>query len=162
MAQSAFDAYYRDNYESVLRYVARRIADHETAKEVAAECFVTAWRKFGPAAPPPLTWMYRTARNHLGNAYQKRSRDLRLLETLGSATAAESADPASLAVSEALLTLSVNDQEALRLTYWEELDAREVAAVLGCSEQAAWKRISRARAAIRDALVRLQSSAEEV
>jgi RNA polymerase sigma-70 factor (ECF subfamily) len=80
VAQSVFDAFYRAHYERVLRYVIRRISDVETAKEVAADCFVTAWRKFDPGDPFPITWLYRTARNHLGNAYRNRDRELLRLE----------------------------------------------------------------------------------
>lgn len=158
MATAAFDAFYRENYAAVLRFVVRRIADEETAKEVAAECFVTAWRKFDPADPFPVTWLYRTARNHLGNAYQKRAREQRLLETVRLNPPAPTDDPEALAVTEALSTLGDADREALRLTYWEQLSARDVAEVLGVSEQAAWKRISRARTALRAALVRIQDA----
>lgn len=52
------------------------------------------------------------------------------------------------------MTLPELDREALLLTYWERLSAAEVAVVMGCSEQAAWKRISRARTAMRTELIR--------
>lgn len=154
MEQSVFDVFYRTNYERVLRYVSRRIADPETAREVTAECFVTAWRKFDPAEPFPITWLYQTARNHLGNAYQKRERERLLLEALRDRARLDAVDEEMLRLSEAMQLLSGTDREALRLTYWEQLTAAEVAAVLGCSEQAAWKRISRARAAVKVALSR--------
>lgn len=153
MARSAFDAYYRANYERVLRYVTRRISDVETAKEVCAECFVTAWRKFDPDDPFPITWLYQTARNHVGNAYQKRDRQRLLLDSLKRNAAAAAADPELDALAEAMGALGELDREALRLTYWENLSAAEVAAVLSCSEQAAWKRISRARLAVRTSLL---------
>lgn len=160
MATTAFDAFYREHYEAVLRFVIRRLADRETAEEVTAECFVTAWRRFDPEAPLPVTWLYRTARNHIGNAYQRREREKRLRDALEREAASGGSDPDVRALSEAMLALGENDREALRLTYWEGLSAAEVAEVLGCSEAAAWKRISRARAAMRAALGRRDS--EEV
>lgn len=149
---TAFDVFYRENYERVLRFVARRLADPEMAKEVSAECFVTAWKKFDPDAPHSVAWLYQTARNHIGNAYQKRQKEQQLLALLR-AQASVDAEPAEIAVvAEALAELTENDREALRLTYWEQLNAAEVAVVLECSERAAWKRISRARAAMRRAM----------
>jgi RNA polymerase sigma-70 factor (ECF subfamily) len=41
--------------------------------------------------------------------------------------------------------LSADDQEALRLVYWERLSCREIGRVLGCSEKAVGIRLSRAR-----------------
>ncbi len=155
MASSAFDAFYRANYEPVLRYVSRRIGDPETAKEVTAECFVTAWRKFDAADPFPLAWLYRTARNHLGNAYQKRDRERLLLETIRNEASIRADADEQLLVAEALSALTEVEREALSLTYWEQMTAAEVALVLGCSESAAWKRISRARIAFRAALLEL-------
>lgn len=61
-------------------------------------------------------------------------------------------DPEIEALDRALFDLAEKDRESLRLTYWELLTAAEVGAVLGCSEQAAWKRISRAKAAVRQKL----------
>jgi len=55
-------------------------------------------------------------------------------------------------LSEAMAQLSPKDAEVLRLTYWEELSAAEVAEVLGSSEQATWKRISRAKQSLRRVL----------
>jgi RNA polymerase sigma-70 factor (ECF subfamily) len=42
-------------------------------------------------------------------------------------------------------------REILRLAYWDGLTAAQISVVLGCSEQAVWKRISRAKAALRAA-----------
>lgn len=162
MAQSAFDAFYREHYERVLRYVVRRIADAETAKEVTAECFVTAWRKFDPDDPFPITWLYRTARNHLGNAYQKRERERLLLDAVAEGARSQGPDDEVLLVAEAMRLLAEADREALRLTYWEGLSAAEVGAVLGCSEQAAWKRISRARALVKAHLEKAGAARGEV
>ena len=162
MAWSAFETFYRANYELVLRYVSRRVADPETAKEVAAECFVTAWRKFDAAAPFGIPWLYRVARNHLGNAYQKRERERMLLDAIRQEAAVLADSAELLEVSEALAVLAEGDREALRLTYWEQLPASDVAIVLGCSEAAAWKRISRARANFRTAYLRLAAEGREL
>lgn len=149
-----FESFYREHYERVYGYVARRLADPAIVEEVCAECFVTAWSKFDPAAPFSVTWLYRTAHNHIGNAYQRRQKDQQLLALLR-AQATIGSSPCEIdLVAEAMAKLGETDREALRLTYWEELSAAEVAVVLGCSERAAWKRISRARTALRQTINR--------
>lgn len=55
-------------------------------------------------------------------------------------------------LDRALGMLGPKDREALQLTYWEGLSAMQVAEVLQCTEQAAWKRISRARTQLRQFL----------
>lgn len=159
MAVTAFDAYYRANYERVLKYAIRRLADLETAREVTAECFVVAWRKYDESEPFSVAWLYLTTRNLIGNAYQRRDRDRRLMEALETRAALMQNERDLSDVRQAIMTLPELDREALLLTYWERLSAAEVAVVMGCSEQAAWKRISRARTAVRTELIR--ANAEE-
>ena len=156
MAQtSEFDAFYRQHSLRVLRYVERRLSDPEAAGEVCAECFSIAWQKFDPAHPFPLAWLYRTARNLIGNAYRKRQHEQQLLALLRAQAALDETPPEFAILAEAMSELSGKDREALRLTFWEQLSAAEVAIVLECSEQAAWKRISRAKATLRASMQRL-------
>jgi RNA polymerase sigma-70 factor (ECF subfamily) len=150
-----FDAFYRKFSLRVLRYVERRLSDPEAASEVCAECFTIAWQKFDPTQPFPLAWLYQTARNLIGNAYRKRQHEQQLLSLLRAQASLVDA-PADFAIlADAMSQLGSKDREALRLTFWEQLSAAEVAIVLQCSEQAAWKRISRAKAALRTAMHRL-------
>jgi RNA polymerase sigma factor (sigma-70 family) len=157
VAVTAFDAFYRANYERVLTFAIRRVADLETAKEVTAECFVVAWRKYDENEPFSVAWLYLTARNLIGNAYQRRDRERRLMEALEVRASRAQEEHDLSDVRHALMTLTELDREALLLTYWERLSAAEAAVVMGCSEQAAWKRISRARTAVRTALIRAKS-----
>ena len=150
--EAAFDAYFRIHFVPVLRFVERRILNRETAHEIAAECLVIAWQKFDPGHPPRIAWLYQTARNLLGNAYRKRAREASLLELLKDRARFDTPDPELVLLEEAMDRLRSLDQEALRLTYWEQLSAAEVGQVLGCSEQAAWKRISRAKEAVKSQL----------
>lgn len=161
-ATSEFETYYRTNYVRVLNYVERRLADSEVAREICAECFVIAWRKFDPDDPFPLVWLFQTARNLIGNAYRKRRSEQQLLVLLHQEAEVDRSAPEAAIVAEALRGLGEKDREALRLTYWECLTAVEVAAVLGCSEQAAWKRISRAKAALRKVMESVAADEEGV
>ena len=60
-------------------------------------------------------------------------------------TAEPDAPDTSTEVFDALRRLGEDDRELLRLTAWEGLSGKELAVALGLSEQAARKRLSRAR-----------------
>ena len=150
VASPAFDAFFRQHYGLILRFAERRI-DTERAQDVAAECLAIAWKKFDADNPPTLPWLYQTARYLLANAYRKKKRDEGLVERLTN-EARSVGSAADIDLLQALDELSPAHREVLLLTYWEDLGAADVAQVLGCSEQAAWKRISRAKADLRRVL----------
>lgn len=156
--EARFTALYERHYGDVLRYAARR-AGAEAAAEVAAETFLTAWRRLD-AVPghQPLPWLYVTARQCLANELRKQERRQRLDTALqveaAAAGPADSADATTghLDVLAALATLPANDQEALRLTEWEELDHAAAARAAGCSATAFKVRLHRARRRLARAL----------
>jgi RNA polymerase sigma-70 factor (ECF subfamily) len=147
-----FTALYERHYGDVLRYAARR-AGAETAAEVAAETFLTAWRRLDAVpARQPLPWLYVTARQCLANELRKQERRQRLDSRMRTEASmrAEQAGPGGpgagqLDVLAALATLPAQDQEALRLTEWEELGHAEAARAAGCSPAAFRVRLHRAR-----------------
>ena len=156
-----FSALYVEHYAAVLRYAARRVGA-EAARDIAAETFMTAWRRLNQVPPAqPLPWLYATARNCLAN--ELRRKDYRdRLESRIRAEATRGPQAASpelserladrLAVLAALATLQEKDQEALRLIEWEQLDTAAGAAALGCSTGAFKVRLHRARRRLARAL----------
>ena len=156
-----FRSLYRQHYAAVLRYAARRVGA-EAARDVAAETFLTAWRRLGSVPDAqPLPWLYATARRCLANEVRRRGRRNRLdarvrdeasraRETYQEEFAEAVAD--RLLVLAALATLSPKDQEVLRLTEWEQLDAAAAARVMGCSSGAFKVRLHRARRRFAQAL----------
>jgi RNA polymerase sigma-70 factor (ECF subfamily) len=157
--EARFTALYERHYGDVLRYAARR-AGAETAAEVAAETFLAAWRRLDDVpARQPLPWLYVTARQCLANELRKQERrqqlDTRIrAEASVRAQRAGPAGPQSgpLDVVAAMATLPVPDQEALRLTEWEELDHAAAARAAGCSPAAFRVRLHRARRRLARAL----------
>lgn len=137
-----FKAMYDRHYPAVLRYAARRVGA-ESARDIAAETFMTAWRRLGQVpAELPLPWLYATARRCLANELRRRERSERLDSRMRAEFAygrdAPSPGPAEevaerLAVLAAVRTLRPKDQETLRLIEWEQLDAAAAAQVMGCS-----------------------------
>jgi RNA polymerase sigma-70 factor, ECF subfamily len=149
-----FKAMYEQHYPAVLRYAARRVGA-EAARDIAAETFLTAWRRFDRVpAGQPLPWLYATARKCLANELRRRDRRERLEVRIraGAARGQDAGGPefservaGRLAVLAALATLRPDDQEALRLIEWEQLDVAAAAQVLGCSAATFRVRLHRAR-----------------
>jgi RNA polymerase sigma factor (sigma-70 family) len=155
-----FSDLYQRQYEAVLRYALRR-TDPETARDVAAETFLVAWRQLdgvpiesGMAGP----WLYGVARRVLANTERSRLRAERLTTRLGQQQRGASVPDEAGSIAEiariraALATLSEPDQEALRLVGWEELDLAAAALAMGCSPTTMAVRLHRARRRLERAL----------
>jgi RNA polymerase sigma-70 factor, ECF subfamily len=150
---------------AVLAYARRRLDSAEDAEDVVVEVFATAWRRREVVPEEALPWLYATAGNVIAHVIRSDSRRTRLgtkLATVRPLHTAE-ADPAQQVVdaatahetvSAALDDLSESDAELLRLWAWEQLDPAEIAEVLGCSPGTARTRMHRARARLREALVK--------
>jgi len=135
----------------VYAYAARH-TDPETAKDVVAEVFLAAWRRVADIPEPALPWLLVAARNVVSNSRRSSLRRDRLAGVVaGSGLAAlmPGADETALERSHMLAALdALNDteREALLLTAWDGLAAKDAAAVAGCSARAFEVRLSRARA----------------
>jgi RNA polymerase sigma-70 factor, ECF subfamily len=156
-----FTRLYQMHYGAVLRYAARR-ADPDSARDVAAETFLVAWRR--PSAVPAVpaaaeAWLYGVARRVLANGQRSRHRaeqlTVRLMDQFRPAE--QSADVAAMVaerarVRQALDRLPERDQEVLRLIGWEDLGLAQAAAVMGCTRAAMAVRLHRARRRMMQAL----------
>jgi RNA polymerase sigma-70 factor (ECF subfamily) len=156
-----FTLLYRTHYDAIHGYAARR-TDPATARDVAAETFLVAWRR--PTAVPRdpdavRLWLYGVARRALANAERSRGRSMRVAAKLLATTDAIELAP-DLAdgvverarIREALGSLSALDQETLRLVAWEGLDLAGAAEVMGCSRSLMAVRLHRARGRMARAL----------
>jgi RNA polymerase sigma factor (sigma-70 family) len=144
-----FERLFADTAAEITRYVLRR-AGPADAEDAVGEVFLVAWRRRQdvPDSPEDLLWLYGVARRVLANARRGRRRLDRLRARIAAEPlppAAEPEDDRIAAVRAALGRLAPDDAEVLRLSTWEELSHREIAAVLGLSENAVALRASRAR-----------------
>ncbi|MDR2253299.1 MAG: RNA polymerase sigma factor [Bifidobacteriaceae bacterium] len=154
---NAFANLFRANHPRVLAYIRRRVADSETASDIAADVFRLAWERALADAVPGPPWLFVTARNLVANAWRSAERAARLHREVAGhvardvfpAAASLSGDSSDLRerVDAALQALPGPQREALLAHYWDGLSAKECAALLGCSSTAARMRLSRARAA---------------
>jgi RNA polymerase sigma-70 factor, ECF subfamily len=159
--EERFTVLYRAHYAAVLRYAVRR-TDPDTARDVVADTFLTAWRRLAdlPAIPAEIEpWLYGVARRSLANAQRSRRRAGRVTARLAGEkrVAAPAPDPADAVsaqanLQQALRQLSERDQEALRLIGWEELDLAAAALALGCSRATMAVRLHRARRRLASAM----------
>lgn len=154
---------YTGHFDALLSYALRRVDRPEDAADVVADTFLVAWRRRShlPAGDEARLWLYGVARNMLANQRRGERRRDRLGEALRARLAASAdlwaPDPSSglterAVVRAALARLGDLDREVLSLTVWEELEPREIAAVLGVSAQVVRTRLSRARGRLRDLL----------
>lgn len=155
-ASEEFSRLFHERFRTIYRYILQRVDDVDLAEDLASETFGLAWKKFRGDTRITVPWLLATARNLIGNEYQRRTRDrartrrmlLEELEQLGALDGSYEEVEIRLAMTK----LREVDALALQLTYWDGLTAREAAEVLGCSTPAFWTRLTRARRALRPLL----------
>jgi RNA polymerase sigma factor (sigma-70 family) len=150
--RARFRAVYDANYHRILGYALRRAASRQDAEDVVAETFLTAWRRLEevPHGSGVRPWLYAVARNALANQRRGERRRGRLSGRLQAESTSVAwrwgdANDELASVAAAFARLREEDRELLALASWEELDAGEIATVLGCSRNAARLRLHRAR-----------------
>ncbi len=158
-----FRSLYDQHHPAVLAYFARRIG-REDAPDHADEVFTVAWRRIDqvPSGDEALRWLYGVAHGVLRNRNRSVRRFGRLLIRLGRIPGPVTDGPETIvlrnfeeqAALDALATLRPEDQELLRLAYWEELTHAEIGEILACSKSAIDARVHRALQRMRQALRR--------
>lgn len=146
----AFEAMFRAHYDDLVRYALRRVGQ-DAAADVVGEVFVVAWRRRAELPTgAERVWLYGVAANLIANERRGALRWTRLLRRASAEPEPPALDPAdtvstNIYVRAVLATLPPLEQEALRLTEWEQLDIPEAAAVAGCSRATFRVRLHRAR-----------------
>lgn len=155
LSDEGFEILFRTRFGMISRFVRTKVDDAALAEDLAIEAFTLAWEKHRTGTTITVRWLLTTARNLVGNEYQRRDRMRKLLERVAMEELTnafhgndEEGDELRLAMSR----LRPLDSLALRLTYWDELSAAEVAQFLDCTTAAVWMRLTRARATIRGLL----------
>jgi RNA polymerase sigma factor (sigma-70 family) len=149
--RSTFESLFTQHHPAVLRYIERRVDQREQARELAMDCFEVAWKRFDPKQPFGLPWLLRTAHNIVGDFYRRRDRErvgnAHLADIIRLGPETDSLDHVELGI--ALGQLREADREVIMLVYWDGLSAAEAAETIGCRVPTLWKRLSRAREALR-------------
>jgi RNA polymerase sigma-70 factor, ECF subfamily len=145
-----FEALFASYGSDVVAYCTWRTRSPSDAQDVAAEVFLTAWRRLDelPEGHAARVWLYATARRVLANHRRSSRRRARLQERLLLEAPLEQPahhDPADALVHDALSRLGVRDREVLLLSEWEGLSPAQIAEVLGCLTVTVRGRLHRAR-----------------
>jgi len=129
------------------RRLRRMTGDPETADDLCQETFLRAWSRAPRDVPAPVlaAWLHRTATNLALDELRRRAR-----RPVGAPGDPAGAEP-DTAVREALARLPLQDRAVVALRFQAGLTLRELGSVLGISEDAARKRVARARARLRAA-----------
>ena len=148
-----FSEFYERHYSLIFATAERRLDSRHDAEEIATEAFRIAWQHHLKGNELSLPWLYRVVRNLIGNVYRSRSRGAALHEKLvADFNPTTQPDDSSSEVRDAIENLSPSYREVLVMTYWDELTAPEVSAILGVPATAVRARLVRARRALKAAL----------
>jgi RNA polymerase sigma factor (sigma-70 family) len=148
------DRIFSEQRGGLARRLERMTGDSATAEDLCQETFVRAWRHAPRDAPPEVlrAWLHRTAGNLGVDELRRRARRPALAaDGPGFAEAAPAAAEDG-AAREALAALTAHERLVLLLRFEAGLSLRELGELLDISEEAARKRVARARERFRAAL----------
>jgi RNA polymerase sigma-70 factor (ECF subfamily) len=155
---AAFGLLYERHRLAVFRYLRTRTSTEDDAVELTAIAFekaITAMPGYHPRGGGILAWLLRIARNAAIDA-SRRASPIPLDGDVPDERRANAPEEAALAnetqstLVSAVSRLPEIQREAIVLRYAARLSAREIGAVLGKSDQATQKLLSRALATIKE------------
>lgn len=155
---AAFGLLYNRHRLAVFRYLRTRTNNEDDAAELTAVAFeraLIAMPRYRPAGGGFLAWLLRIARNAAIDAGRRASTvpliaDVRDERPVAAPEESALENEARSALLAAVNRLPEVQREAIVLRYAARLTAREIGAILGKSDQATQKVLSRALATIRE------------
>lgn len=158
--KARFTALYERSASRLLAWITRRLQDPEAATELWAECWAIAFERWPSCRAAnddagAERWLFGIAQKRIAIYYRSAAIERRALErlrwsvpTLQESEADALAQSAGLEtlrslLADALSALPEKRRRAIQLRVVSGLPYREVAARLGCSEQAARAHVSR-------------------
>jgi len=156
---SSFREVYRDYVGPIRAYLARRVPFGEV-EDLAADVFSVAWKKRASVTSgEELPWLYRIASFVVAN-YRRKERHrldvLWLFHEPDTAPAADSFLETDPDLANAWKRLTSAQQELLVLVIVEGLALRDVALVMGTTQNALSIRLHRAKKQLAEGLTKLQ------
>lgn len=149
-----------DHYQTpIIRYLLRLTGSHEVAEDLAQDTFLRAYQSIlkTDSELSLKAWLYKIATNNV-RQYHRRRRLLSFIPLIegGASDAAAMKAPSGgmdekIAIQEALLKVPRERRECLVLHYVEGLRYRDIADIVGASEEAVRKRVARGSKRFREA-----------
>ena len=155
---AAFRELYDRWAERLLAYFFRRVLDAEVAADLLAETFAVAFERrdrFRNVGRPGGAWLYGIAAKELSHYFRRAAVEMRAARRLGlerpeldaesqaRIEALVNSDELRDSLTTAMHRMSGAEREAVELRVLAELDYRQIAARLNCSESAARTRVHR-------------------
>ena len=152
-----FSKFFKENYSLVLTVAEHRLGSFHDAEEIATEAFRIAWASYTDGEDLSVPWLYGVVRNLIGNEYRSRDRRAALEHRVSGELMVGDPGTGDLYsdVRDLVGRMPSDHREVLQMTYWDELSAPEVAAVLEITPVAVRARLTRARRALRALLVEM-------
>ena len=160
-AISGFTALYEEHMAYVFRYINYRIGNRNEAEDLTSVVFekaLEAFHRYDRHKAAPQTWLLAIARNTVTDYLRKSSK--RKTMPLDNAVGIESADPSPPEETErreeyqqlqfCLAALPRREQEIISLKFGGELNNRQIASVIGLSENNAGTILFRAICKLRN------------
>jgi RNA polymerase sigma-70 factor (ECF subfamily) len=148
-----FEAWYRAEHTRLVNSLYAVSGSVDAAREATDEAFARALERWSHvrSMDSPAAWTYRVALNVLRRSMRKRSREDDLI---GAATAETflADDQTDREVWKAVARLSPHQRQAVVLRYVADLTEREIAEAVGRNRGTVASDLSRARAALAEAL----------
>jgi RNA polymerase sigma factor (sigma-70 family) len=161
LGNPGFERLFEAHAEALFAFLVYRTGDRQLAEDLVADTFERVLRtraRFDPRRGSEKSWVYAIAVNLVRDRARRQSVETRALERVGAYETRPQHDRALGAVEDrdalgrALATLSEEEREAISLRFGADLKLRDVARVLGESESAVEKRISRCLTKLRHEL----------
>jgi len=151
--QDSFERLVTRHIDWVYSVCLRGVKDRHLAEDVTQAVFIILARKSKSLAPNTILrgWLFKAARFAVADALKKQNRHRRHVQRAAELGAIDLSpqDTATWsrlapALEEAVACLSEKDRQAIMLRFYESKSLAEVGTILGISEEAAKKRVSRA------------------
>jgi RNA polymerase sigma factor (sigma-70 family) len=159
-SEESFTALVNRHMNLVYSAAIRQVRSPQLAEEVVQSAFIDLARQADGLAPNTVltAWLYkvtrRTALNTLRRETRRQIREQVAFEVTAMNAPCNDWSKVESILDEAMHTLDEPDRTAILLRYFENKSLREVGRVIGASENAAQKRISRAVERLREFLAK--------
>ena len=150
----------------VLKICMARLKNQAEAEEATQDVFLSVWKKadsWQPGAAKVTTWLYRVAANRCIDLIRRKRPTQTLDDVAEPIDEADNAETLHQQIDRdrlirtALKKLNENQQRAIALVYFQEMNQREAAAQMDISIAALESILRRARQKLHDELARLKN-----